>query len=63
MIFVMIGDLINIFSNIKSANWITIVISVVSIIVLYLVKVYINERYKKKLPFPIPIELFVVSHF
>ena len=61
LIFVLIGDFINIFSHIKSANWITIVISVVSILVLYLVKTFVNERYKKKLPFPIPVELFVVS--
>jgi MFS superfamily sulfate permease-like transporter len=38
----------------------TMLISLVSCIILYLFKTFVNERYKKKLPAPIPIELMVV---
>lgn len=30
-------------------------------IVLYVVKVYVNDRYKSKLKMPVPVELVVVS--
>ncbi len=36
------------------------IISIVCVIVLFIVKYQINERFKKKLPFPFPIELLVV---
>jgi MFS superfamily sulfate permease-like transporter len=38
----------------------TMLISLVTCLTLYLFKTYVNERYKKKLPAPIPIELIVV---
>jgi MFS superfamily sulfate permease-like transporter len=38
----------------------TLLISLVSCIVLYVVKMHINEKYKDKLPAPIPVELIVV---
>lgn len=37
-------------------------ISIAAMLVIYLVRKYINERYRKKIPAPIPIELIVVSH-
>jgi MFS superfamily sulfate permease-like transporter len=38
----------------------TMLVSFVTCLILYLFKTYVNERYKKKLPAPIPIELIVV---
>jgi MFS superfamily sulfate permease-like transporter len=38
----------------------TILISFVTCLLLYLAKKFINERYKKKLPAPLPFELLVV---
>ncbi|KAK6314570.1 hypothetical protein J4Q44_G00140990 [Coregonus suidteri] len=48
-----------VFSNITSANVTTLIVGVVCIVVLYSVK-DLNERFKKKLPVPIPGEIIVV---
>lgn len=55
--FVVIGDFIDIFSNILDTHIPTLLISIVSCIVLFIVKMKINEKYKKQLPAPIPVEL------
>jgi MFS superfamily sulfate permease-like transporter len=60
IIFVITKSLIDIFTNILTLNAATLIISLVTCVLLYLVKVYVNERYKAKLPAPLPIELFVV---
>ena len=46
--------------NISETNLTTLWISIVTCIFLYLVKTFINERHKEKLPAPLPIELIVV---
>lgn len=46
--------------NIHHSNLATIIISVLSILAIYLVKRFINEKYKAKMRIPVPIELFVV---
>ncbi len=38
----------------------TCLISLVSFIIFYTVKVYVNEKYSKKLIAPVPIEILVV---
>jgi solute carrier family 26 (sodium-independent chloride/iodide transporter), member 4 len=53
-------NLIEIFKVISQTNWKTFCISVVAIILIYLIKVQINERFKHKLPVPIPVELLAV---
>ena len=58
--FRLIDNIIGIFAAITKINWATVIISVISIVVIYCVKRYINEKFKKKLPAPIPIELIVV---
>nr|XP_039254878.1 sulfate anion transporter 1-like isoform X1 [Styela clava] len=50
---------IDIFRNITTANWATIVISSVAIVFLVAGKEF-NSKYKKKLPLPIPWELGIV---
>uniref|UniRef100_A0A8D3CAE6 Solute carrier family 26 member 5 n=1 Tax=Scophthalmus maximus TaxID=52904 RepID=A0A8D3CAE6_SCOMX len=45
--------------NITSTNVATLILGLVGIVFLYLVK-YVNERFKKKLPVPIPGEIIVV---
>ena len=49
------------FSNITKTNIATMIISIISMIVLFVVKQFINRRYAKKLIAPVPIELVVVS--
>ncbi|XP_041358329.1 prestin-like isoform X2 [Gigantopelta aegis] len=55
--------------NIGDANIASLVISGICIVILYVVKVQINQRFKSKLKIPIPVELVVViagtiaSHF
>ena len=49
-----------IFSKLPETNIATLVISIISMIVIYLVKRFINEKYKKRMRIPIPIELIVV---
>lgn len=60
IIFVYLKNIIGIFSGIGKINWATVIISVISIVIIYCVKRFINEKFKKKLPAPIPIELIVV---
>ena len=47
--------------NISSTNQATILTSIISMVILYLVKVQINQRFKSQLKIPIPIEIIVVS--
>ncbi len=42
-------------------NWATTLLSVVTVVIIFTVKKFINEKYKKKLIAPIPIELIVVN--
>ena len=48
-----------IFKNVRSLNWLTTIISIISIIFLVIGK-DINQRFKNKLWFPIPWEVFMV---
>jgi MFS superfamily sulfate permease-like transporter len=41
-------------------NLVTFIISIVSIVILFLVKHFVNMKYKEKLIAPIPIELIVI---
>ncbi|EDV24935.1 uncharacterized protein TRIADDRAFT_24909 [Trichoplax adhaerens] len=47
------------FANISRTNWISLVMGILCIISLLVMK-KLNEKYKNKLPFPIPAELLVV---
>ena len=47
-------------SNIHHTNLATAIISLLCLATLYIVKRFINEKYKTKLRVPVPIELFVV---
>ncbi|XP_060582830.1 prestin-like isoform X2 [Ruditapes philippinarum] len=49
-----------IFERITHTNVATLIVSLICIVILYLVKVQINQRFKAKLKIPVPIELFVV---
>ncbi|KAL3878617.1 hypothetical protein ACJMK2_030951 [Sinanodonta woodiana] len=59
-LFQIINTYIYIFQRIAQTNIPTLVISIVCMALLYIVKEQINQRFKKKLKVPIPIELFVV---
>lgn len=50
----------DIFANITTANWMSIIIAALSMTSLIFVKYVINERFKDKLPVPLPIDLAVV---
>ncbi|XP_052282079.1 sulfate anion transporter 1-like isoform X2 [Dreissena polymorpha] len=58
-----------VFRHIGETSVPTLVVSLICMVVLYIVKEQINQRFKSKLRFPIPVELFVVigatlaSHF
>lgn len=39
----------------------TLIMSVLCMIVLYIVKVQVNQRFKDKMRFPVPVELLVVG--
>lgn len=45
---------------ISNTNIATLVISIISIIFIYTIKVHINKRFKSKLIIPIPVELIIV---
>jgi MFS superfamily sulfate permease-like transporter len=47
--------------NILTTNVATVIVSLITLAFLYLVKIQINERFKKKLPVPLPAELCVVA--
>jgi len=51
-----------VFSNIATTNVATLIIGLVCTVFLYIIK-DLNERFKKKLPIPIPGEIIVVKHF
>lgn len=51
---------INIFQNLYKTNVASMVISIVSMTILSVVKVHINDRFIKKMPAPFPIELVIV---
>ena len=45
-------------------NWCAVIISAISLVLLIFIKLYVNEKFKKKLRnIPIPIELLVVISF
>ena len=56
----MIKTWIAIFSKLPQTNVAALLISIISMLVVYLVKRFINEKYKKRMRVPIPIELIVV---
>lgn len=58
--FVIIGEIIQIFKHLRETNFPTLVISFIAILFLYIVKTHVNERFKAKLPAPIPVELIAV---
>lgn len=51
---------IYIFKHIAQTNLPTLMMSVICIIILYAIKVHVNQRFKSKMKIPVPIELFVV---
>lgn len=55
-----IFTIIDVCKNLPKANWVTVVISIISIIIMYVIKVHVNQRFSKKLKIPIPIELIVM---
>ncbi|XP_061184538.1 prestin-like [Saccostrea echinata] len=58
--FKIIKTWVAILKNIGDTQWLPLVIFTVSFIILYVVKVHINIRYKKRLKVPIPADLIVV---
>ena len=50
----------DIFMKITTVNVATILISIICIIVLFVVKECVNERFKHKLKIPVPVELIIV---
>ena len=48
--------------HITNTNIVTLLISIVSIIFIYSVKHFINEKYASKMIAPIPVDLIVVTH-
>ncbi|CAH1783539.1 unnamed protein product [Owenia fusiformis] len=59
--FKLILTYVDIFSNIMHTNIADLIISILCCAMLILMRKFINERYKEKLPVPIPIELIVVA--
>ncbi len=53
---------IEIFKNIKYSNGATCICSAISIALFAGVRDNINERFKGRMPIPVPIELIVVRH-
>ncbi|GFO24679.1 sulfate transporter-like [Plakobranchus ocellatus] len=51
---------ISILSKLPETNLATLIISTCSMFIIYVVKRFINEKYKKQMRIPIPIELFIV---
>ena len=50
-----------IFKHITETNLPTVIMSLICMAILYSVKVHVNQRFKDRMKFPVPIELFVVS--
>ncbi|KAK3776999.1 hypothetical protein RRG08_049138, partial [Elysia crispata] len=59
-LFQIINTYVRVFRELPNTNLPTLLLSVICMIVLYIVKVYVNQRYKTKLKMPVPIELAVV---
>ncbi len=59
--FKYLKELVHILKNIIKTNIVTLIISICSIIFLFIIKTFVNERFKNKLPMPIPIELILVT--
>lgn len=61
--------MIEIFQVIDKTNAATFIIALIAMIFLFTTKVFINEKFKDKLPFPLPLELImlvvniVISYF
>ena len=56
----LLKNFIEIFKQIGNTNITTLLVSIISMVFLYIVKIHINERFKKKMIAPIPVELIVV---
>ena len=61
--FKIIGELIEIFTEIKHTNIATLSVSIISMIFLYVIKHFINEKYKKRMVAPVPIEFMIVCNW
>lgn len=53
---------IELFKNIASINWAELIIAAVCVLVLALTKDCINDRFKKRMKMPVPIDLIVVCY-
>lgn len=61
--FLLKKGLRNLLSNLHKTNAATFVIALICMVILYIVKHFINERYKAKMFMPVPIEFLVVNSF
>ena len=52
---------IQFFTIIAETNVTALIISIICVTILLVIRIHINERFQKKLPIPIPTELFIVS--
>lgn len=59
-LFQIINTYVRVFQELPNTNLPTLLLSVICMIFLYIIKVYVNQRYKTKLKMPVPIELAVV---
>ncbi|BFZ14917.1 hypothetical protein BsWGS_17956 [Bradybaena similaris] len=59
-LFQIINTYIAIIGKITETNVATLILSLICMVVLYLVKTQINDRFKSKLKMPVPVELLVV---
>ncbi|XP_029644388.1 sulfate transporter isoform X1 [Octopus sinensis] len=59
-VFQLLFTYIEIFKNIHRTNLVELGISCICMVIIYLVKTQINQRFKDRLKIPVPIELFVV---
>ncbi|XP_045204648.2 sulfate transporter-like [Mercenaria mercenaria] len=59
-VFQIIKTYVLIFHHIAETNVPTLIMSLVCMVIIYIIKVQINQRFKAKLKFPVPVELIVV---
>lgn len=59
-VFQLVLTYVEIFKNIHKTNLADMTITFICMIIIYLVKVQVNQRFKDKLKVPVPIDLFVV---
>ncbi|KAK7482956.1 hypothetical protein BaRGS_00025856, partial [Batillaria attramentaria] len=52
--------IVDLCKHVPDTNWMTLVISLVSMVIMYVIKIHVNQRFNKKLKIPIPIELIVM---